>query len=353
MFSFLCLMLIYFITKMKLQNAFLIKFLIAITLLISACGGNDPSPKGPTFEIYLDFWNTTGKSPEIRFDELKTSREIKIDFSKTFGGETEGATFTKVIIDNFRIADVAANNYNIESITAYEFRKDINDWKKDVEFTMAFNQSEDISVVLVLDRSESLGTDFESVKTYAIDFIDKVFAERKVVKMGIVDFADTVNEFPLTTDKDALKKYVTGLKQGKFTALYNAVEKGTDMLLASKSQSRVLFTFTDGTDNMAPPTVNPDYLLTKIKSDKNPYKITSFFIGLNGNGGVDKPVLTKLSSGGGSASFPETVKELKTVFEKFSSVISNVYNLTYLRNQQIIAKTNPAKLKFEIVTVKK
>jgi Ca-activated chloride channel family protein len=335
---------------MKLKIAFLFKCVVISVFLLSSCNSRDINPKGANFEIYLDFWNTTGRNPEVRFDELKTSREIKIDFSKTFGGETVGSTFTKVIIDNFRIIDQYSNNYNIESIDAYEFRKDINDWKQDVEFTMDFSQSEDISVVLVLDRSESLGKDFELIKTYAADFIEKIFTERKVVKMGIVDFADTVNEFPLSTNKEELKSYVKNLKQGKFTALYNAVDQGIDMLMGSKSQSRVLFTFTDGTDNMAPPTINQDYLNNKIKSDKNSYKITSFFIGLNGNGGVDKPVLTRLASNGGTASFPETVKELKGVFEKFGRVISNVYNLTYLRNQQQIARTSPAKLKFVIKT---
>ena len=214
---------------------------------------------------------------------------------------------------------------------------------------MDFNQSEDISVVLVLDRSESLGKDFEVIKQYAQDFVEKIFTERKVVKMGIVDFADDIRVFPLTSDKASLKNYIGSLKQGKFTALYNAMDQGIDLLLKSPSQSRVLFTFTDGTDNMAPPSVNADYLVSKIKSDKNSYKINSFCIGLNGNGGVDKAVLNKLASGG-SASFPETITELKSVFAKFGRVISNVYNLTYTRNQQIINRTSPAKLRFEIKT---
>jgi Ca-activated chloride channel family protein len=334
---------------MKIRNAFLIFKTVLLTLVLVSCGGGGVNPKNADFEIYLDFWNASGRSPEVRFDELKTSREIKIDFSKTFGGEVDGPAGTKVIIDNFRIIDAYSNNYNIEQINAYEFKKETNEWKKDVEFTMSFSQSEDISVVLVLDRSESLGTDFETIKTYANDFIDKIFTDRAVVKMGIIDFSDTVNEFPLTSDKEALKNYVKGLKQGKFTALYEAMDAGIDMLQNSKSQSRVLFTFTDGSDNMAPPSVNPDYLLGKIKSDKNSYKITSFCIGLNGTGGVDKTILTKLASGG-SASFPTTVKELKDVFTKFGKVISNVYNLKYIRNQQIISKSDPRKLKFEIIT---
>ncbi len=333
---------------MKTLKAFRFLSVWAITLLLASCKSSDVNPANYT--IFLDYWNTTGKSPEVKFDDLKTSREIKIDFTKTFGGEAVGTNLSNVTIDNFRIVDANANNYNIESITAYEYRKDINDWKKDVEFTMAYGQSEDISVVLVLDRSESLGADFATVQSYAVDFIDKIFTDRKVVKMGIVDFADDVKTFPLSTDKEALKKYVRGLKQGKFTALYQAVDAGVDMLLGSKSQSRVLFAFTDGTDNMAPPSVNPDYLLGRIKSDKNSYKITSFFIGLNGNGDVDKPVLTKLASNGGTASFPTTVKELKDVFLRFGKVISNVYNLTYTRNQQVISRTSPAKLKFEIRT---
>lgn len=334
---------------MKHKIAFLkiLGLIFGFTLL--SCGGSSVKPKSPSFDIYLDFWNTSGSSPEVRFDETKTSREIKIDFSKTFGGFSEGQTLTKVIIDNFRIIDNQNNNYNIESIDAYEFRKDINDWKKDVEFTMAFSQSEDISVVLVLDRSESLGKDFEVIKQYAVDFVEKIFTERKVVKMGIVDFADDIKVYPLSSNKEELKNYIKGLKQGKFTALYNAMDQGIDLLLSSKSQSRVLFTFTDGTDNMAPPTVNADYLVNKIKSDKNSYKISSFCIGLNGNGGVDKTVLNKLAVGG-SASFPETIKELKTVFEKFGRVISNVYNLTYTRNQQMINRNSPAKLRFEIKT---
>jgi Ca-activated chloride channel homolog len=323
-------------------------FILALPLLLWSCNGPDVKPR--TFDIYLDYWNTTGKTPEVQFDGLKTSKEIKIDFSKTFGGEAEGANLTNVIIDNFRIIDAQNNNYLIDKITAFEFRKDINNWKEDVEFTMSHGASEDISVVMVLDRSNSLGTDFETIKTYAINFVEKIFTERKTVKIGIIDFADDIKSFPLSTNKEEIKKYISGLKAGKFTALYNAVDQGIDMLMSSKSQSRVLFTFTDGTDNMAPPNVNPDYLLGRIKSDKNSYKITSFFIGLEGKGGVDQPVLTKLASNGGTASFPKDVKELKDVFDKFGRVISNVYNLKYTRNQQIIARNNPVKLKFSIST---
>lgn len=323
--------------------------LLALTLTFVACNPKDNRPDGNYFDIYLDFWNTTGRTPEIRFDELKTSREIKIDFEKTFEGRTEGQSFTKVEIDNFRIVDANANNYNIDDITAYELRE--GEWKKDIEFTMSFDQSQDISVVLVLDRSESLGADFATIQTYAQDFIDQIFDDRPVVEMGIVDFADDVQSYPLTSDREALKSYVGNMQQGKFTTLYDAMDLGIDLLQDSDSQSKVLFVFTDGADNNSSPNVNVDYLLNRISSQKNAVGITSFAIGLTGDGGADQNVLQKLSGNGGSASFPQNVEQAKGVFQKFSKVISNVYSLEYLRNQQVIPRNQPRKLKFEIKTM--
>ncbi len=171
--------------------------------------------------------------------------------------------------------------------------------------------------------------------------------------MGIVDFADDVKSHPMTTSKADLQGYVNSMQQGKFTTLYNAVDMGIDMLLDSKAQSKVLFVFTDGSDNNSSPNVTVDYLLNRIKSTNSGYSISSFAIGLNGDGGVDQNVLTKLAGNGGTASFPKTVAQAKGVFEKFSKVISNVYSLEYLRNQQVIPRNTPVKLKFEISTVKK
>lgn len=334
---------------MKIFKLLLLSLLPTIAFL--SCGGDTPTPTGKTFEIYLDYWNTTGKNPEIRFDETRTSREIKIDFSKTFGGYAEGASLTKVIIDNFRIIDANSNNYNIDKITAYEFRNDSQNWKEDVEFTMEFGQSDDISVVLVLDRSESLGADFTNVKTYANNFIDKIFTERKNAKMGIVDFADDIKSYPLTANSTELKSYINNLKQGKFTTLYDAINKGIDMLQNDNAQSKVIIVFTDGTDNNSF-TMNPDGLVNRLKGDSNQYKISTFTIGLAGKGGIDQTVLTKLAVNGGVAEFPANATELKDVFDKFSKVISNVYNLTYIRNQQKIDRSTPVKLKFVIQTVK-
>ncbi len=80
----------------------------------------------------------------------------------------------------------------------------------------------------------------------------------------------------------------------------------------------------------------------------NHITVTSFTIGFEGNGGVDRTVLEKLAANGGVAEFPKTMEELEQVFDKFSKSIANVYNFTYLRSQQVIPQTDPARLRFVI-----
>ncbi len=324
---------------------------LLLSVVIFGCDSNEPGA-GNSFQIYLDFWNTTGRNPEIRFDEMKTSKEIKIDFSQTFEGQTEGSQLTKVVIDNFKIVDNQNNNYNIEAIKAYEFRN--NNWKEDVEFTMDFTQTQDVGVVvLVLDRSESLGGDFSKIKEYAMNFIDQTFTTHPEVKMGIVDFSTDVNTYPITNNREALKGYISNLNSDRFTALYRAMDEGVEMLLRYPAQSRILVTFTDGTDNMSDQNYyNMDNILNKIKNDKNTNKIRGFFIGLEGKGGLDTSIPPKLISNGWIVSIPSSAAQVKEVFEKFGKLISNVYHLTYIRNQQVIPRTAPVKLRFDIRTVR-
>ena len=169
---------------------------IGFLLVVIGCKKDDP-PSTPStekyYELYLDFWNPDGNNPEISFDAEKSSPEIRIDFSQTFEGVAVPPNFTNIIIDNVRIIDTTNINYDIEDITAYEFRNDINDWKEDVEFIMEYASIVDLSVVLVLDASASLGDDFTNVKDFATNFINKIFTESPSANIGIVDFSDVIN----------------------------------------------------------------------------------------------------------------------------------------------------------------
>jgi Mg-chelatase subunit ChlD len=327
--------------------------LLLVLVLTMACQKEDEGPRHTTFELHIDFWNPTGNDPEIRFDAQSSSPEVRIDFSKTFGGFAVPPNLTNVVIDNVRLIGNDNVNYEIEEITAYEFRDDINDWKEDVEFTMSYELIEDLDVVLVLDASASLGDDFETVKAFANDFIDSVFAASPSAEIGLVSFSDLIDYLPLTNDQNQLKTYIDSIQQGPFTSLYEAINMGIDLLQESEAEGKAVVTFTDGTDNNSAPQYTPGFLFDKLTQDTSNIKVNSFTIGFEGNGGVDRPVLETLAANGGVAVFPNTIDEVGQVFGSFSNSIANVYNLTYVRNQQVIPENDPARLRFVIQSSRK
>ena len=337
---------------MKLQNL----ILLVLTIFLFSCGKDEESPKPPNpnpnreYLLYIDFWNPAGDNPQISFDAENSSPEIRIDFDQTFGGVAVPPNFTEVIIDNVRIIDNNFINFQIDGITAYEFRDDINDWKEDVEFIMNYEPIGELNVVLVLDASASLDNDFTKVKDFASNFVTKILAETPTAKIGIVDFSDVINTYDLSNNENALINYINAIQQGPFTSLYEAMNTGIDMLQASPADGKAILTFTDGTDNNSDPQYTPDFLYNKLTNDSSKIIINSFTIGLEGNGGIDKPVLENLAANGGAAQFPQNISELETIFNDFSESIATVYNLTYLRNQQIIPDSVPARLKFVIMT---
>ena len=304
------------------------------------------NPASSPFELYIDFWNPQGNNPQIAFDEVNSSPEVKIDFTKTFTGVAVPPNLTNVLIENVRIIDELGVNYRIQQINAYEWREDLNDWKQDVEFVMKYDQVQDLAVVLVLDASASLGSDFGNVKAFAKDFIAQTLSTNPSARFGIVSFSDQIGTFGLSNNQQALNDFIDGMEQGPFTTMYEAMSKGIDMLLGTTAESKAVLTFTDGTDNNSKPQYTPSFIIDRLNSDPSGIEISSFTIGLNGNGGVDKPVLEQLAANGGKAAFPNSVNELGEVFDRFSESISTVYNLTYIRNQQIITENNPAKLRF-------
>jgi len=333
---------------MKIAKHF---FFLAIAFLLTSCGKNGVDPQNPQskeFELYIDFWNTQGTNPQITFDAQNSSPEVKIDFSKTFAGVAVPPKYTNVIIDNVRIIDDKNINYEIGKITAYEWHEDINNWKEDVEFTCNFTQVQDLTVMMVLDASASLGADFAKVKQYASNFVTAVLADIPNARIGVIDFSDEIHSFPPTNNKVALQNYIADIHQGPFTSLYESVNMGIETLENMTAEGKTLLVFTDGTDNNSNPVYTSQYLLDKLENTTSGVRINSFTIGLEGNGGVDKPVLEELATNGGSAAFPKNIDELGKVFEKFSSSITNVYNLTYIRNQQVIPESGKRKVRFVI-----
>ncbi len=319
-------------------------FLLFLFLVFGCKTAVDPNR---SFEVHMSFWNPTGTNPQIKFDETATSKEVKIDFTKRFASLVEAPSYTRVVIDNFRIIDEANTNYSISSIDAYEYKDESKIWQKDVEFTMKHGFIRDLAVVIVLDCSASLGTDFLKVKEYAKAFVDQTFLQAPNTKMSIVAFSTTVTPSKFSSNKDEIKRIIDAMKQEEFTSLYDAMNTGINLMQSVEAEAKVMLTFTDGVDNNSR-VATSEKLVTDLKNDNTKAKLASFTIGLQGKGELDQVVLKKLAANGGVAEFPKTVVELQRVFTRFSKSVSNVYNLTYTRNQQPISLVQAKKLKFVI-----
>lgn len=141
---------------------------------------------------------------------------------------------------------------------------------------------------------------------------------------------------------------ISSISQGQFTALYEAMDSAINQLQRRDAEGKAVVTFTDGTDNLAPPGLDPNFLTNKLISDPNLVKVSSFTIGFSGTGGVDQQILASLAVNGGLSSFPSDFSELGTVFEEFSSAISNVYSMRFRTSNQIISPLNPQRIRFKI-----
>ena len=113
-----------------------------------------------------------------------------------------------------------------------------------------------IEIILTLDMSGSMEaadirpTRFRATKSVVRDFIDR----RPNDRIGAVVFGrDAYTLLPLTTDREALRTALRGLKlnqiDGRGTAIGNAVGVSLNRLKRSSAKSKVIILLTDGESN--------------------------------------------------------------------------------------------------------
>lgn len=123
-----------------------------------------------------------------------------------------------------------------------------------------------MNVVLVVDCSSSLGTDFESVKSNTLYFVNQLFnaSPEGNIRLGIIGFS-SIKETkvydikPLNSStKNDVEDFVKGLAKGNGTALYYSMDKALEMLETDSKLIKIdeylgsyLITFTDGIDQQS------------------------------------------------------------------------------------------------------
>lgn len=157
----------------------------------------------------------------------------------------------------------------------WRYDEDIHEWQTDSEFrpsAMTYEETKTMAVMMLIDCSSSLGADFKTVKSGALNFIDRLYraSEGKGnINLGIIGFS-TIGETqvfpmkPLTYEnykgEDGMKDFIdnTLYKTYEGTALYYSMDKAVDMIedfysKLSNTDKRnfanaVMVTFTDGLD---------------------------------------------------------------------------------------------------------
>jgi len=193
-------------------------------------------------------------------------------------------------------------------------------------------------IALILDASGSMkerGFDpqnpaasrFDVVKSIVKDFIHK----RGNDNLGLVVFgAYSFVASPLTYDKNILSRIVSQLQigmAGQYTALYEALAQGVNLLKMSKSKSKVAILLTDGYSTQGVDKIPLDVAIDMAKKEG----VKVYPIGIGAPDGYNRAVLMKIAKGTGGVAFgASNARQLQEVYKKINELEkSEIKNETF------------------------
>ena len=186
---------------------------------------------------------------------------------------------------------------------------------------------EGYEIALILDASESMKekgfdeknrnlTRFDAVKEIVSDFI----ISRKNDNMGVVVFgAYSFIASPLTYDANILKDVVSNLyigMAGKFTALFESLAQGVNLLKSSKSKSKIAILLTDGYN-----TPDSEFPFDAAIDFAKKHDVKVYSIGIGKSNEYNKKMLDKIAILTGGLSFgASNASELSLVYAKINEL---------------------------------
>lgn len=177
------------------------------------------------------------------------------------------------------------------------------------------------------DPSNPAATRFDVVKSIVKDFIQK----RENDNMGLVVFgAYSFIASPLTYDKHILSRIVSQLEigmAGQYTALYEALAQGVNLLKMSQSKSKVAILLTDGYSTAGVDKIPLDVAIDMAKKEG----VKVYPIGIGGPDEYNRDVLMKIAKETGGVAFgASNAKQLAEVYKKIDELEkSEIKNETY------------------------
>ena len=200
-----------------------------------------------------------------------------------------------------------------------------------VEQTIALFSSDPspVSWGLVLDRSGSMEGMMTDVSRAALHVIDNGTTDDE---MFILSFNETTDLLtPFERDRHRLENAIAGLRADGNTAVYDAVNFALEQFKGAKYRKKVLIVITDGEDNASK--VKLRSLIERAEEDE----VIIYSVGMVGTGYMAmrsrsgfRDELEKLASvTGGSAHFPDSIKECQRVMSVISLEVKDQYSLAY------------------------
>ncbi len=197
-------------------------------------------------------------------------------------------------------------------------------------------------IAMILDASQSMqaqGFDesnpnlnrFDVVKEIVGDFIE----QRKSDNIGLVVFgAYSFIASPLTYDEHILNQIVSQLRigmAGKYTALYESLAQGVNLLKMTESKSKIAILLTDGFSTVGVDKIPLDVALDMAKKEK----IKVYPIGIGMPNEYNQKVLVKIAEETGGVAFgASSATQLKEIYKKIDELEkSEIKNesFTYLK----------------------
>jgi Ca-activated chloride channel homolog len=152
------------------------------------------------------------------------------------------------------------------------------------------------------DRSDVDATKFDAVKDIVKDFI----AKRVDDNLGVVVFGSySFIASPLTYDKNIVSQVVDQLSiaiAGPYTALYDSLAQGVDLLKNSHAKTKIAILLTDGYNTPEATKIPLDVALQMAKKEK----VKVYTIGIGQENEYDKELLARIASQTGAKSYGAT-----------------------------------------------
>ena len=186
-----------------------------------------------------------------------------------------------------------------------------------------------LTTLLVVDVSGSMlqSDKLQGAKDAGIAYVNQMRAGDQA---GLLSFNSSVNYVqPLTADHAALIAAINSLVAQNDTAMYDALDQGTQILKDVKGRKTIIV-LTDGLDNISK--TKPDQVIKAI--GPGGLSISTIGLGdpgkLGGNSGLDEAGLRTLADkAGGAYGYANDPASLQALYQRYAVALQSEYRLTY------------------------